>query len=86
MVAGLPTKAEVIRVMGVILREVSRAPLSRTDLEKRVSQQGVSHACFEGIFRFLAEDGDVEKCGPEHRAHYRITEKGLKFLAWGGLT
>lgn len=66
----------------VVLRELSREPLSRTNLEKRVSKQSVSHACFEGIFSFLVADGDVVKCGSAHLAPYRLTERGKVFLAW----
>ena len=67
----------------MVLRELSREPLSYSVLEKRSRSQGeMSYACFESIFRFLVEDGDVEKCGREHRAPFRITEKGKAFLAW----
>jgi hypothetical protein len=67
----------------VVLRELSREPLSRTNLEKRSRSRGeMSYACFWGIFRFLVEDGDVEKCGSEHRAPFRLTERGKAFLAW----
>jgi predicted transcriptional regulator len=66
-----------------VLRELSHGPLSHTDLEKRSRSRGeMSYACFERIFRFLVEDGDVEKCGPEHCAPFRITEKGKAGLAW----
>lgn len=66
----------------VVLRALSRGPLSRTALEKSVIRGSVSHACFEGIFKFLVDDGDIEKCGVEHRAPFRITEKGNLFLVW----
>lgn len=67
----------------VVLRELSREPLSHSVLEKRSRVRGeLSYACFEGIFRFLVEDGDVEKCGSELRASFRITERGKAFLAW----
>ena len=67
----------------VVLRELSREPVSYSVLEKRSRLHGeMSYACFEGIFRFLVEDGDVVKCGPEHRAPFRITEKGEAFLVW----
>ncbi len=81
----MPTKAETIRVMGVILREVSREPMSRSTLREHVISKGVRYATFEAILDFLARDGNVEKSGPQHRAPYRITEKGLKFLAWRGI-
>jgi hypothetical protein len=67
----------------VVLRELSRGPLSHTDLEKRSRSRGeMSYACFERIFRFLVEDGDVVKCGPEHTAPFRITERGKACLVW----
>ncbi len=81
----MPTKAETIRVMGVILREVSRQPLTRSNLRDKTTPKGISYATFEAVLVFLAHDGNVEKSGPEHRAPYRITEKGLKFLVWRGI-
>ena len=65
-----------------VLHELEREPCSRTNLEKRVARKMVSHACFNGILCFLVDDGDVEKCGVEHLAPFRITEKGKAFLAW----
>lgn len=76
----LKTRLGFVRV---VLRELSREPLSRSALEKRSrSRVEMSFACFEGIFRFLVADGDVEKCGPEHRAPFRLTERGKAFLVW----
>jgi predicted transcriptional regulator len=75
----LKTRLEFARV---VLRELSREPLSHTVLERRCTRGEMSFACFQGIFRFLVADGDVEKCGPEHRAPFRITEKGQMFLVW----
>ena len=67
----------------MVLRELSREPLCRTVLEKRSRCKGeMSYACFEGIFRFLVLDGDVVKSGVEHRAPFRLTERGKAFLAW----
>lgn len=66
----------------MVLRELSREPLSHSVLEKRCTRGEMSYACFEGVFRFLVADGDIEKCGVEHRAPFRITEKGAAFLAW----
>ncbi len=81
----MPTRAETIRVMGVVLREVSRKPLSRSKLRNRAAHEGISYATFEAILDYLADDGNVEKCGPQHRAPYRITEKGVRFLVWRGI-
>jgi DNA-binding PadR family transcriptional regulator len=69
--------------MRVILLELSRGSVCRTGLEKRfVKKTSGSPATFEATFRFLVEDGCIEKCGFEHRAPFRITEKGKAFLAW----
>ena len=77
----LKTRLEFARV---VLRELSREPLSHTVLERCCTRGEMSFACFEGIFRFLVSDGDIEKCSHEHRAPFRITEKGRLFLAWRG--
>ncbi|MEM2107832.1 MAG: hypothetical protein QXL10_00910 [Candidatus Bathyarchaeia archaeon] len=75
---------ERLRYAKVILREVSREPCSRTFLAKRFIQASGSPASFETLFRFLRANGYVEKVSDEHRAPYRITERGRKFLE--GLT
>jgi DNA-binding PadR family transcriptional regulator len=71
---------ERLRFAGVVLRELSREPLSRTYLEKRATRRFGTHASFEGIFKFLVKSGFVQKSGSEHRAPYRITDKGRKLL------
>jgi predicted transcriptional regulator len=76
----LRTHLERIRV---ILRELSRSSMRRTRLEKRFIQKtSGSPANFKTTFRFLVEDGCIEKCGAERRAPFRITEKGKAFLDW----
>lgn len=69
-----------LELASVILQELSREPLSRTALEKYVTKKGGTHATFEGIFKFLIQNGYVMKSGPEKRAPYCITEKGSRFL------
>ena len=64
----------------IVLNELERQPLSRTELEKRTVRKSGTHATFEGIFRFLVQSGYVQKSGQKHRAPYVITEKGAKFL------
>ena len=64
----------------IVLKELNRQPLSRTELEKRTVRKAGTHATFEGIFRFLVQSGYVQKSGQKHRAPYLITEKGAKFL------
>jgi DNA-binding PadR family transcriptional regulator len=71
--------------MGVILRELSREPIGRTALQERVERKGVTRATFDAVFEFLVRDRSIEKSRPEHKAPFRITEKGLKFLAWRGI-
>lgn len=69
-----------LRLAKIVLHELNRMPLSRTQLEKRTVRGCGTHASFEGIFQYLKENGYVEKSGERHRAPYRITEKGKKFL------
>jgi len=64
----------------IVLHELKRQPLYRTELEKRTVQKAGSHAAFENIFRWLVQNGHVEKSSPKHRAKYMITQKGIKFL------
>jgi predicted transcriptional regulator len=63
-----------------VLKELSRQPLCRTELEQRVIRKAGTHATFEGIFRYLNEGGYVQKTEPRHRANYQLTEKGSKLL------
>ncbi len=64
----------------IVLYELSRQPLSRTELGARTTRMACTHAAFEGIFRYLVQDGYVQKSGPQHRAKYMLTEKGAKLL------
>lgn len=64
----------------IVMNELSRQPLSRTELETRTTKKTGTHASFEGIFRFLVQDGYIQKSAPHHRAKYIITEKGAKLL------
>ena len=64
----------------IVLKELERQPLSRTELEKRTVRKAGTHATFEGIFRFLIQSGYLEKSGQKHRDPYVLTEKGAKFL------
>jgi predicted transcriptional regulator len=63
-----------------VLKELSRQPLCRTELEKRTVRKLGTHATFESIFRYLVQNGYIQKSGQKHRAPYAITEKGLKLL------
>jgi DNA-binding PadR family transcriptional regulator len=71
---------ERLTLAKTILREVSREPLSRTELDKRVTRKIGTHASFEGMFRYLIHKGCIEKSGQKLRDFYRITEKGRKML------
>jgi len=72
-----------LEVAAIILKEVSRGPIRRIELEKRVLRaHDVSYSCFSSLFDFLLLDGDIEKVSQEKFAPFRITEKGKAFLAW----
>lgn len=71
---------ERMHLAKTVLRELSRQPLCRTDLEKRTVRKNGTHATFEGMFRFLVQNGYVQKSEQKHRAPYVLTEKGAKFL------
>lgn len=64
----------------IILHELKRQPLCRTELEKRTIRKAGSHAAFESTFSLLIQDGYVEKSSPKYRAKYVLTDKGAKFL------
>jgi len=64
----------------IVLNELRKCPLGRTELEKRTVRRFGTHGTFEGIFRFLFQNGYVQKSGRKHRSPYVITEKGLKLL------
>jgi len=63
-----------------VLKELSKEPLCRTELEKQTVRKVGTHATFEGIFRYLLQDGYIVKSEQKHRAPYALTEKGAKFL------
>jgi predicted transcriptional regulator len=64
----------------IILKELSRCPLRRTDLEQCSLQCGGTHATFEGIFYYLIQGGFIQKSSKQHLAKYAITERGTKLL------
>jgi predicted transcriptional regulator len=64
----------------IVLYELKRQSLCRTELERRTIAKAGSHATFESIFRYLVQGGYVEKSAPKHRAKYLLTEKGAKLL------
>ncbi len=72
--------AERMNLAKTVLKELSREPLCRTELEQRTTRKAGTHATFEGIFRYLVQSGYVQKSEPKHRANYLITEKGTKLL------
>jgi DNA-binding PadR family transcriptional regulator len=71
---------ERLHLAKIVLNELRKSPLGRTELEKRTVRRCGTHGTFEGIFRFLVQNGYVEKSGREHRAPYIITERGRKLL------
>jgi len=64
----------------IILHELSRQPLSRTELEKRTTAKAGTHAMFESTFSHLVYGCYVEKDSPKYRAKYVITNKGSTML------
>ena len=66
--------------MRLVLRELSKGSLSRRSLESRFTHRFESPAAFESTFLFLIQNGRIEKNGSEHRAPYRITERGRRML------
>jgi len=65
----------------IVLHELSRQSLGRTELEKRTVQKSdVTHAVFESTFKHLSSGGYVQKSSTEYRAKYVLTDKGAKLL------
>jgi len=64
----------------IVLHELKRQPLSRTNLEKRTITKNGTTATFENIFQYLTQNGYIQKSSTEHRAKYTITDKGTKLL------
>ncbi len=71
---------ERLNLAKTVLRELSRQPLCRTELEKRTVRKEGTHATFEGIFHYLLQSGYIVKSEQKHRAPYALTERGKKFL------
>jgi predicted transcriptional regulator len=74
---GLTERMDFARI---VLSELRKRPLCRTELEKRTLIKAGTHAAFEGIFRYLVQGGYIQKSSPRYRAKYVLTEKGSKFL------
>lgn len=71
---------ERLHLAMTVLKELNRQPVCRTELEKRTVRKLGTHATFEGIFRYLVQNGYIKKSESRHRAPYVITEKGVKLL------
>jgi predicted transcriptional regulator len=71
---------ERMNLAKTVLKELSRQPLCRTEIEMRTVKKTGTHGTFEGIFRYLIQSGYVQKTEPKHRATYIVTEKGAKLL------
>ncbi len=63
-----------------VLKELSKEQLCHSDLENRTVRKKGTHATFEGIFRYLIQEGYIEKNEQVHRSTYKLTEKGAKLL------
>jgi hypothetical protein len=66
--------------MRLVLRELSRRPLSRIELQARFLKKFNSPSAFEGTFSFLVQNGRIKKGGLEYRSPYKITDQGHKLL------
>jgi hypothetical protein len=71
---------EQLELTKAILREVSRRPLSRVELQFRFLQKFGSPSAFEATFLFLIKNGRIKKDGSEYRSPYAITNRGIKLL------
>ena len=71
---------ERLRLAKIVLHELRRSPLRRTELEKRTIKQCGTHGTFESIFKYLLQNGYIQKSGQRHLDPYTITEKGQRFL------
>jgi len=70
-----------IELAKIVLHELSRQPLGRTELEKNtVRKSDVTHAVFESTFQYLSHGGYVKKDSLKHRAKYVLTKKGITML------
>ncbi len=64
----------------IILHELGRQPLGRTELEKQTIAKAGTHATFESTFSHLVHRGYVQKNSPKYRAKYVLTNKGVTLL------
>jgi len=64
----------------IVLSELKRQTLSRTELEKKTITKTGTTATFESIFHYLVQGGYVQKSSTKHRAKYILTDKGTKLL------
>ena len=69
-----------IRLAKTVLHELSKQPLSRTEIERRTVRKAGTHSTFEGIFHYLIKAGYIQKSDQKQRAPYILTEKGAKFM------
>jgi len=60
--------AERMDLAKIVLHELNRQPLHRTELEKQTITKAGTHATFEGIFSYLVQDGYIQKSSPKYRA------------------
>jgi len=71
---------ERMNLASMILKDLSRCAMRRTDLEHNTLKCGGTHATFESIFYYLIQGGFIQKSSTRHLAKYAITEKGKKLL------
>lgn len=77
---GKSLQEKYLERMSLVLRELSRRPLSRIELQTRFLQKVGSPSAFECTFMFLVRNGRIQKSGSEYRSPYMITDSGIELL------
>ncbi len=72
--------SEKSNVAKTVLKKLSKQPLSHSEIEKLTFRRTLTHAQFEGILKYLAQSGFIQKQEPKRRSHYKITDKGRGLL------
>jgi len=71
---------EKIRLAEVVLKVLEKAPLRYTPLLKKCMISCGSPHKFNYLLKWLKEKGYVEPVLIKKKKHWKLTEKGLKFL------
>jgi len=76
---GMTTFYKQLQNVASVLKALSKQPLSRSVLERKVFKL-MSHAAFEGTFVSLVKAGYIKKQSSFRRAPYAVTEQGTQLL------